>query len=309
FVTSYDTKPKRGLAEVLKAQGLQTNQAITFLSDGGENVRDLQLYLMLPLARMRARHQLTESRADDLRFAPDEAAAFLNDVMGLGLTAADVRALEARTEGWIAGLQLAALSMQRRTDLPGFIAALRGSHRAILDYLVDEVIARQSEDVSAFLMQTALLRRLAASLCNAVTGRTDSQAMLEGLERVNLFVVALDDQRRWYRYHQLFAEALAHRLEQTQPERVAIVHGRASTWYEAQGMPEDAIGHALAAQDVARAVRLLEQHAQTAIKPGEAATLLRWLEAKPEGQMRASPRLCIAAGWAHFIALNAGGRL
>jgi len=263
----------------------------------------------LPLARLRARHQLTEIRADNLRFGPDEAATFLNDVMGLGLATTEVTALEARTEGWITGLQLAALSMQRRINLPGFIAALRGSHRSILDYLVDEVIARQSADVTAFLMQTSILRHLTASLCNAVTGRTDSQTMLEWLERANLFVVPLDEERRWYRYHHLFAEALAHRLEQTQPASVAIVHGRASAWYEAQRMPDDAISHALAARDIARAVRLLDQHAQTAIMHGEAATLLRWLDAIPEAQLRASPRLCIAAGWAHFIALNAGGRL
>ena len=263
----------------------------------------------LPLARLRARHQLTEIRADDLRFGRDETATFLNDVMGLSLAMADVTALEARTEGWIAGLQLAALSMQRRTDLPGFIAALRGSRRSILDYLVDEVIAHQSEDVTAFLMQTAVLHRLTASLCNAVTEQSDGQAMLEALERANLFVVPLDDERRWYRYHHLFAEALAHRLEQTQPESVAAVHRRASAWYEGQGMLADAIRHALAAQDVARAVHLLDQHAQTAIMHGKAATVLRWLQAIPVAQVRASPRLCIAAGWAHFIALNAGGRL
>src|SRR5262249_15155892 len=215
------------------------HQALTFLLDH----LPPRLHLViasrtdppLPLARLRARNQLTEIRADDLRFGPDEAAAFLNDVMGLGLAATDVSALEARTEGWIAGLQLAALSMQRHSDLPRFIAALRGSHRAILDYLVDEVIARQSEDLTAFLMQTALVRHMTASLCNALTGRTDSQTILEGLERANLFVVPLDDERRWYRYHHLFAEALVHRLEQTQPERVAIVHGCASAWYEAHG--------------------------------------------------------------------------
>jgi LuxR family transcriptional regulator, maltose regulon positive regulatory protein len=158
-------------------------------------------------------------------------------------------------------------------------------------------------------MQTSLLRRLSTSLCNAVTEQAGGQAMLEWLERANLFVVPLDDERRWYRYHHLFAEALAHRLEQTQPERVAIVHSRASAWYKAQGMPDDAIRHALAAQDLARAVGLLDLHAQMAIMHGEAATILRWLDAIPEAQIRTSPRLCIAAGWAHYIALNAGGRL
>jgi LuxR family maltose regulon positive regulatory protein len=309
------------------------HQALTFLLDH----MPPRLHLViasrtdppLPLARMRARHQLTEIRAADLRFGPDEAAAFLNDVMGLGLAAAEVAALEARTEGWITGLQLAALSMQRRGDRPGFIAALRGSHRSILDYLVDEVIDRQSENVRAFLMQTSILDRMCGPLCDAVLLRRtenqeprtdpdksgsrfsvpDSQLILEKLERANLFVVPLDEERRWYRYHQLFAEALAHRLEQTQPESAAIVHGRASAWYEAQGMPDDAIRHALAARDVARAARLLDQHAQTAIMRGEAATLLRWLDAIPGDQVRVSPRLCIAAGWAHFIALNAGGRM
>ena len=288
------------------------HQALTFLLDHLPSRLHLVIASRtdppLPLARLRTRNQLTEIRADDLRFDPDETALFLNDIMGLGLAAAEVHALEARTEGWIAGLQLAALSMQRRNDRPGFIAALRGSHRSILDYLVDEVIVRQRDEVTAFLMQTSLLRRLTASLCNVVTGRTDSQAILEWLERANLFVVPLDDERRWYRYHHLFAEALAHRLEQTQPERVAIVHSRASAWYEAQNMPDDAIRHALAAQDVARAVHLLDQHAQTVIIRGEVATLLRWLDAIPQAQVRASPRLCIAAGWAHFITLNAGGR-
>jgi LuxR family transcriptional regulator, maltose regulon positive regulatory protein len=292
---------------------LAIHQTLTFLID--HLPRRLHLVIAsrtdppLPLARLRTRNQLTEIRADDLRFDPDEAAMFLNDIMDLGLAVAEVSALETRTEGWIAGLQLAALSMQRRTDRPSFIAALRGSHRSILDYLVDEVVARQSEKVAAFLMQTAILRRLTASLCNAVTGQSDSQAMLEWLERANLFVILLDDERRWYRYHHLFAEALAHRLEQTQPESVAVLHSRASSWYEAQGMPDDAIRHALVAQDVARAMRLLDQHAQTAIMNGEVASLLRWLDAIPEAQVRASPRLCIAAGWAHFIALNAGGRL
>jgi len=163
------------------------HQALTFLLDHLPSRLHLVIASRtdppLPLARLRTRNQLTEIRADDLRFDPDETALFLNDIMGLGLAAAEVHALEARTEGWIAGLQLAALSMQRRNDRPGFIAALRGSHRSILDYLVDEVIVRQRDDVTAFLMQTSLLRRLTASLCNVVTGRTDSQAILEWLER------------------------------------------------------------------------------------------------------------------------------
>ncbi len=178
----------------------------------------------LPLARYRARGQLTEVRAADLRFTNAEAAEFLNQVMGLRLAAADIAALEERTEGWIAGLQLAALSMQGRPDVPGFIRAFAGDHRYIVDYLVEEVLQRQPAPVRSFLLQTAILDRLNGPLCDAVTGQEGGNARLEALERGNLFVVPLDDKRHWYRYHHLFAEVLSAHLRAEQPEQVSVLH-------------------------------------------------------------------------------------
>ena len=177
----------------------------------------------LPLARLRARGQLTELRAGDLRFTPSEAADFLNEAMGLNLSARDIAALETRTEGWIAGLQLAALSMQGRSDTASFIQAFTGSHRFVLDYLMEEVLQRQPERVRSFLLQTAILERLSGSLCDAVTERDDGRSMLAALERGNLFVVPLDDQRQWYRYHHLFADVLQARLMEEQPDRVSDI--------------------------------------------------------------------------------------
>ena len=184
----------------------------------------------LPLARLRGRGELTELRASDLRFTPAEAAAFLNEVMSLNLSAQDVQTLEARTEGWIAGLQLAALSMQGREDVAGFITAFAGDDRYIVDYLVEEVLQRQPEGVRSFLLQTSILDRLSGPLCDAVTGRGDGKGVLEALERGNLFVVPLDDKRHWYRYHHLFADVLrAHSMEE-QPDRVPALHRRAASW-------------------------------------------------------------------------------
>ena len=212
----------------------------------------------LPLARLRARGEVTELRAADLRFTPDEAAAFLNEVMGLNLSAADVAALETRTEGWIAGLQLAALSMQGREDIPGFIRAFSGDDRYIGDYLVEEVLQRQPERVRSFLLQTSILDRLSGPLCDAVTGGGDSKVLLEALERRNLFVVPLDDKRHWYRYHHLFAEVLHAYSMEKHPGEVPTLHRRASEWYAQNGPPSDAIRHALAAGDFERAAGLAE---------------------------------------------------
>ena len=175
----------------------------------------------LPLARLRARGQLTELRAADLRFTPAEAAEFLNQMMGLNLSAEDIAALETRTEGWIAGLQLAALSMQGREDIASFIQAFTGSHRFVLDYLVEEVLQHQPEHIRSFLLQTAILDRFCAPLCNAVTEREDGKEMLDVLERSNLFLIPLDDQRQWYRYHHLFADVLQAHLMEAQPDRVS----------------------------------------------------------------------------------------
>ena len=220
----------------------------------------------LPLARLRARGQLTELRATDLRFTPAEAAAFLNQVMGLDLSAEDITALETRTEGWIAGLQLAALSMQGREDIPAFIRAFAGDNRYIVDYLVEEVLQRQPEHVRSFLLQTSILDRLNGPLCDAVTGQEEGNARLEALERGNFFVVPLDDKRHWYRYHHLFAEVLSAHLREEQPDQVATLHRRASMWYEQHGSVADAIRHALAAEDFERAADLVElawsSHAQ-----------------------------------------------
>ena len=191
----------------------------------------------LPLARLRARGQLTELRAADLRFTPAEAAEFLNQVMGLNLSADDIAALETRTEGWIAGLQLAALSMQGRADAASFIQAFTGSHRFVLDYLVEEVLQRQPEHMRSFLLQTSILDRLCGALCDAVTGQEDGKEMLERLERGNLFVVPLDDERQWYRYHHLFADVLQAHLMEAQPDQLPALHRRASAWYEQNGLP------------------------------------------------------------------------
>src|SRR6202521_1810037 len=214
--------------------------------------------LQLPLARLRSRSHLTEVRAADLRFTASEAAEFLTQVMGLSLSAADIAALEDHTEGWIAGLQLAALSMQGQQDVPGFIRAFAGDHRYIVDYLVEEVLQRQPEPVRSFLRQTAILDRLNGPLCDAVTGQEEGHARLEILERGNFFVVPLDDTRHWYRYHHLFAEVLSAHLMAEQPDQVAPLHRRASAWYQQHGPPADGIRHALAACDFARAADLVE---------------------------------------------------
>src|SRR6266702_4265513 len=212
----------------------------------------------LPLARLRGRGKLVEIRAADLRFTPGEAAAYLNGVMGLVLTARDVAALEGRTEGWIAALQLAALSMQGREDTAAFIAGFAGDDRYIVDYLAEEVLQRQPEHVQHFLLQTSILDRLSGPLCDAVTGQAGGKAKLAALERANLFLVPLDDRRRWYRYHQLFADVLQAHLLDEQADNVAVLHSRASGWFERNGEPAEAIRHALAAEDFEGAANLAE---------------------------------------------------
>src|ERR671933_792741 len=245
----------------------------------------------LPLARLRARGELVEIRAADLRFRPDEAAAYVNEVMGLHLTARDIAALEGRTEGWIAALQLAALSMQGRDDVPGFIAGFAGDDRYIVDYLVEEVLQRQPERVRSFLLQTAVLDRLSAPLCNAVTGQESGKTMLEALERANLFVVPLDDRRRWYRYHHLFADVLRAHLADEQPDHVPELHRRASTWFEHNGDAAQAVSHALAAEDFARAADLIELAAPELLRTRQEARLLAWLKALPDHALRGRPVL------------------
>jgi LuxR family maltose regulon positive regulatory protein len=252
----------------------------------------------LPLARLRARGELTELRAADLRFTPAEAAEFLNRMMGLKLRDADIAALEARTEGWIAGLQLAALSMQGRSDTAGFIQAFSGSHRFVLDYLAGEVLERQPERVRNFLLQTAILDHLSGSLCDAVTKQDGGRGLLETLERGNLFLVPLDDQRQWYRYHHLFADVLQAHLIEAQPEQVSRLHQRASAWYEQNGYPSDAIRHALAAEDFERAAGLIELAWSAMDLNHQSSTWLGWVKALPDGLIRTRPVLSVGYAWA-----------
>jgi ATP/maltotriose-dependent transcriptional regulator MalT len=247
----------------------------------------------LPLPRLRARGLMAELRAADLRFTLDEAADFLIDAMGLELSADDIAALEGVTEGWVAALQLAALTMQDRGDVSGFVEAFSGSNRHVLDFLSEEVLEQQPEDVRRFLLDTAVLERMSASLCNALTGRDDGQLMLEKLERENLFVVPLDDERRWYRYHRLFADFLRGRLAREDPERLAPLHLRASEWCEENGLVAEAVRHALTAEDHERAADLVERVVGEVWFRGEAATLLGWLESLPEGAKRRRPRLLL----------------
>jgi LuxR family transcriptional regulator, maltose regulon positive regulatory protein len=247
----------------------------------------------LPLARLRAGGQLTELRAADLRFTPNEAAAFLQEVWNLNLPAQTVAALEARTEGWVVGLQLAALSLQGRPDLEGFLDAFSGTHRYVLDYLTEEVLARVPDRVRSFLLQTSILERLSGPLCDAVSGDSDGQVMLEELERANLFLVPLDEERRWYRFHHLFADLLRARLLQLQPDLVPELHRRAAGWCEQHGLVDEAIRHAVAAGEVPWATRLVEQHLGETLRRGE-GKLVRWLALLPDEAVQSRPGLCLA---------------
>jgi LuxR family maltose regulon positive regulatory protein len=256
----------------------------------------------LPLARLRGRGELVEIRAEDLRFAPDEVASYFHDSMGLDLSAQDVAVLEGRTEGWIAALQLAALSMQGRSDFTGFIASFAGDDRYIVDYLVEEVLQRQPESVRSFLRNTSILDRLSGPLCDAVTGQDSGpgvgKTMLEALERANLFVVPLDDRRHWYRYHHLFADVLHARLLDEQPDRVPDLHRRASAWFERNGEPSEAIRHALAADDFAKAADLIELAVPALRRNRQEAAFLGWLAALPDELVRVRPVLSAHYGGA-----------
>ena len=248
----------------------------------------------LPLAGLRAAGQLAELRAGELRFTAEEAAALLGETAGDVLPAAAVAALVARTEGWAAGLQLAGLSLRGQPDLAGFVAAFSGSHRYVLDYLTDEVLEGQPGQVREFLLETSVLERLSGGLCDAVTGRTGGQAMLERVERANLFLVPLDEVRGWWRYHHLFADLLRARLQAEQPGRVQALHRAAAAWSEEHELADDAVRHALAAGDAAWAARLVERHVEALLGRGEGATLRRWLSALPAESVRDRPRLCLA---------------
>ena len=258
----------------------------------------------LPLARLRARGQLAELRAAELRFTTEEAAALLGAAAGPVLPDTAVVALTARTEGWAAGLQLAALSLRGRTDAAGFVAAFSGSHRFVLDYLADEVLDGQPGQVRAFLLETSVLERLSGELCDAVTGRSGSQAMLHHIERAGLFLVPLDEVRGWWRYHHLFADLLRARLEQEQPGRVQELHRAAAAWSDEHDLADDAVRHALAAGDAAWAAQLVERHVDTLLRRSEGVTLRRWLSALPVESVRDRPRLCLAQGFNAVISVQ-----
>jgi LuxR family transcriptional regulator, maltose regulon positive regulatory protein len=261
----------------------------------------------LPLARLRARDQLTEIRARDLRFTGEETDEFLRDVMRLELSRQDVAALENRTEGWVAGLQLAGLSMQKQADLKGFIAEFSGSHRHILDYLTDEVLQKQPEGIRTFLIQTSILDRLSGPLCDALTGRSDSDRLLAHLEAANLFVIPLDEERRWYRYHHLFADLLRNQLERTQSELISELHQRASQWFEGNEDIQAAVEHALQASDLTRAARLIEQYALLKLYRGEIPLVVGWFDRLPGEILDTAPMLCICKAWA-LVLMQRGSR-
>lgn len=284
-------------------------EMLTFLLEHGP--RQMHLVFIsrtdppLPLARLRARNQLLEIRADQLRFTPAEIAVFLNEVMGLNLSANDIAAMEARTEGWIAGLQLAALSMQGRQDIHGFVSEFTGSHSYIMDYLAEEVLKRQPESIRLFLLQTSILDRMGGPLCQAVVDPdspepVDGQAMLETLAQMNLFVIPLDDERRWYRYHHLFSDVLNRRLAYLYPHQLPTLHRRASQWYEQHRFIPEATHHALLAADQNRAARLVEENGCPLIMRGESITLLKWIAAV-ESQWRSYPWLALQKAWALIL--------
>jgi LuxR family maltose regulon positive regulatory protein len=251
----------------------------------------------LPLARWRVRRELVEIRAADLRFTSDETATYLNEATGLHLAAEDVVALEERTEGWIAALQLAALSIQGREDVSGFIARFAGNDRYLVDYLVEEVLTQQPEPVREFLLHTAVLDRLTGPLCDALTGGDDGSQMLTTLQRANLFLVPLDDQRQWYRYHHLFADVLRARLLAEQPDLVPLLHQRASSWYEAHDSAEEAVRHALAARDFDRAANLMELAVPAIRRNRQDPMMIGWLKALPDDAVRRSPVLSVFFGY------------
>ncbi len=254
----------------------------------------------LPLARLRAQGQMIEIRARHLRFTQEETATFLNGLMGLSLSEKEVATLTARTEGWIAGLQLAALSLRDQTDRPSFVRAFTGTDRHVVDYLVDEVLSQQGPEIQKFLLQTSILDRLSGPLCEAVTGAEggDSQSILEYLEQANLFLVPLDNQRAWYRYHHLFAELLRARLRSVSADLMMTLHMRAANWYEQHGLTAEAINHALAARNWELAATWVEQNARDLLAHGQMAGVMSWIAALPKETASRRPRLCVELAWA-----------
>ncbi|WP_353508757.1 LuxR C-terminal-related transcriptional regulator [Intrasporangium sp.] len=279
----------------------EVHRAVTFLLDHLPPHTGLAIATRadppLPLPRLRARGELVELRAADLRFTATETGEFLTDVMGVDLTSDEIDALANRTEGWVAGLQLAGLSLRQVEDTAGFVEAFTGTHRFVLDYLVDEVLRRQQPDIRRFLLDTAILRELAGPLCDALTGRTDGEATLERLDRSNLFVVSLDERRQWYRYHHLFADALRARLTAEDPGRVPGLHQAASEWYAAHGLLEDAVRHALAGGPVDRAAGLFERAVPDLRRRRQDRLMREWLKKLPKEEVRRRAVLGVVAAW------------
>src|SRR5512138_3767133 len=240
----------------------------------------------LPLTRLRVRNQLTEIRAVDLSFSLNEADDFFSNVMGVLLPKREMEILESRTEGWAAGLQLAALSLKESVDKAKFVEAFRGTHRHVLDYVIEEVLKSQTEDLKEFLRWTSILDQLSPPLCEAVTGNKASRKYLQYLESNNLFLIALDEERTWYRYHALFAELLKNQLLQAEPEQIDELHERAADWYMKNGFTQKAVGHAFQVSNLNKAFALIEQHAMPLLYQGEVPTVAGWFERLPESLMQ-----------------------
>ena len=255
-----------------------------------------------PLARMRARAQTTELRTRDLRFTTDEVTAFINQTMGLNLSASDISQLDQRTEGWVAGLQMAALSIQKRDDIPEFLERFSGSHRYILDYLIEEVLSQQPPKVMEFLLKTSILDQLTAPLCDAVTGNQDSQDILIRLEQSNVFLLSLDDEQRWYRYHHLFSDLLRKRLSTSHAGEIKSLHARASEWYEANGSLREAILHALQADDMKLVARLVSGNVLILAEGEDLPELLERFHPEKLEDVCSRPWLCISIAWAKAYA-------
>ena len=290
---------------VIESQSI--DKALTFLLDHLPATLHLVITTRidpaLPLARLRGRGQLTELRVADLRFTNDEATTFLNKMMRLELSAENIAALGSRTEGWITGLQLAALSLQERDaeHVTRFIQSFTGIHHHILDYLVEEVLQQQPPRLQSFLLQTSILTRLTGSLCEAVCdfesanrNGSDEHTLLQQLAKSNVFIVPLDDERRWYRYHHLFADLLRYRLQREQASAIPDLHRRASKWHEEHGFIDRAIRHATAADDLEQTARMVDEHSDPANERGEVSTVRRWFELLPDEMIRSDPSLSVS---------------
>ena len=316
--SSQPPQPKTVLISVINEIAMVTDKIVLILDDfhliDSRQVHDSlnflienlppQLHLVLttredppiPMSRLRASGQLNEIRAMDLRFTVEETAVFLQ-TMGLNLSSPDITALETRTEGWISGIQLAAISMQGIDDTAGFIQSFTGSNRFVLDYLIEEVLNQQSNEIQDFLFQTAILDRLTGGLCDAVTGQNHSQIILESLVQNNLFIIPLDEERRWYRYHHLFADLLRQRQNQTQAENIPALHIRASKWFSKEGANQEAIKHSLAAKDFERGIELIEAIGVDILQQGNLASVSGWINIIPEETIIKHPYLCVLHAW------------